>query len=180
MESVKFKFATIIIRSCWEHFSIKLRTPEQVTSKQILSGCSDFVQFCYSILLKWRACMESLQFKFATIIIRSCWEHFSIKVRAPEQVTSKQTLSGCWDLGPILLRNSQKYGYNCWWPILKLCTYSNFLPSSEAAGTIFQSSLQLLTKSLLHRFGPVVENAPLFFNCFGIWFFWFTILYFLI
>ena len=44
MESVKFKFATIIIRSCWEHFSIKLRTPEQVTSKQILSGCSDFVQ----------------------------------------------------------------------------------------------------------------------------------------
>ena len=40
--------------------------------------------------------MESLQLRFATIIIiRSRWEHFSIKLRAPEQVTSKLTRSGC-------------------------------------------------------------------------------------
>ena len=100
--------------------------------------------------------MECLQLKFATIIIRSCWEHFSIKVRAPEQVTSKQTLSGCWDLGPILLRNSQKYGYNCWWPILKLCTYSNFLPSSEAAGKTIWGNTVCVT--LVRNWFTIVHN----------------------
>ena len=85
------------------------------------------------------------------------------------ELLSKSLLN--W-LGPVVENwvQSQKYGHN-WRPFLKLCKYSDLLPSSEATGSIFQSSLELQSKSLLHRFGPDIENLPLFFNCLGIWFF---------